>query len=422
MNYIALVDCNSFFVSCEQVFNPQLKNKPVVVLSSNDGCVVSRSIEAKKIGIPMGAPIHKYQEIVKKNGVITFSSNFTLYAEMSKRVMGILETMAEAIEVYSIDEAFLTINTCSENNLLQYIQEIKKKVYDYIGMPVSIGASLTKTLAKAANRLAKNDPTKEGICYLSKQSIDYELKNLPIEDVWGIGRRLTKKLKYYGIFTALDLKSSHDKWIQKKLSIQGLRIAQELRGIRCSSLEIEDSSQKTMMHSRSFGRNVSSLEELNQIVSDYANTLARKLRKRKLLAENLIVWITTNRFLDNKYSCSAIYNFFVPSNYTPELIFAAQETLKKIYKPNLNYTKISLLVAGLVRKEERQLSFFEQNRSFEKEEILMKTIDKLNYKHRKNMLFYASSGIKQTWRAKQLKRSPLFLSDWNQLMLVKVDT
>lgn len=420
MTGIALVDCNNFFVSCEKVFNPQLRNKPVVVLSSNDGCVVSRSNEAKQIGILMGAPAYQFQALITKYKVAVFSSNFSLYGEISRRVMQILEESIPEIQIYSIDEAFLFLNQFKENEFEGCMKELREKVYRYTGIPISIGISQTKTLAKVANRIAKKDLEKQGVYYLPAEKADSDLLKFPVEDLWGIGRKLSKKLCYYGVLTALDLKYANDEWLREKITIQGLRVASELRGINCSELKATETAQKTMVYSRSFGNYVYKLEELSEVASDYVSALARKLRKEKLVAATLVVWITTNRFSNTpRYSSSGSYNFQIASSYTPELITAAQNILSKIYKANYAYNKLAVIASGLSYQNEKQLSFLEQNRDLDKEKILMQTVDNLNSSYGKTSVFYASSGIKHHWQTRQLKRSPRFMSYWEEILVVK---
>ncbi len=420
MTYITLVDCNNFFVSCERVFNPKLHNQPVVVLSSNDGCVISRSNEAKKIGIPMGAPAYQYENIFKKHNITVFSSNFSLYSEISRRVMQILKELNKKIEIYSVDEAFIFLEKFPETVLEPYCRDLKEKVYRYTGIPISIGISETKTLAKAANKLAKKESERQGICYLSLKAADSQLLKLEVGDLWGIGRRLAKKLRYHGILTAFDLKYANDEWLRTKFTIHGLRVATELRGINCSNLEPIETSQKTMVHSRSFGNYVYTLQQLSEVASDYASTLAQKLRKENLAAGTLVVWITTNRFSSTPgYSSSGTYNFQIPSSYTFELIVAAQNILQQIYRPKYAYNKLAVMACNLCYQNEKQLSLLEVERNLEKENNLMKAVDSLNCLYGKKGIFYASSGINHNWKTLQLKRSPRFMSDWKELLVVK---
>ncbi|MBP9838629.1 MAG: Y-family DNA polymerase [Proteobacteria bacterium] len=352
-----LVDCNNFFVSCERVFNPQLRGKPVVVLSNNDGCVISRSEEAKQLGIPMGAPVHQYQLLLDKHRVFIFSSNFALYGDMSRRVIEVLAEFSPDLEVYSIDESFMQLEKWKSENLLDFAFNLKEKVYRYTGIPVSIGIAATKTLAKAGNRIAKKNKQYGGVCYIQDSTANDLLAKLDIEDVWGVGRKNSAKLRSYGIYTALDLKSAEDNFIRQKLTIQGLRTAHELRGISCINLSDYSAVRKTLIYSRSFGKKISTLPELKEAVSSYAANISEKLRKYGLLAGVIVVYIRTNRFSehDPQRNVSGLYTFPTATSYSIHLVEAANIVLEKIFKSGFAYNKAGVMCLELSKEESLQL-------------------------------------------------------------------
>jgi DNA polymerase V len=294
---IALVDCNNFYASCERVFNPKLRNKPVVVLSNNDGCVVARSDEAKALGIPGGIPAFKIDHLLRSGEVFACSSNYALYGDMSRRVMETLLHFTPGIEVYSIDEAFLNLSGFARGSLADYGRLIRRTVIRWTGIPVSIGIAETKALAKIANRLAKKSPKAEGVLDLTASL--YQEKALAVtdvEDVWGIGRRYAKFLKKHGIETALDLRNAEDSWVKKHLSVVGLRLVKELRGVPCISLEVDLPAKKEICVSRSFGKPVTSVWEMREAVAMYATRAGEKLRMECSAAGVIMVFMMTNRF------------------------------------------------------------------------------------------------------------------------------
>ncbi len=283
MSYIALVDCNNFFVSCERVFNPKLRNVPVVVLSNNDGCIIARSSEAKALGIPMGAPFFQWKEFLERHQVYVFSSNFTFYGDMSHRVMQTLSLLNPDMEIYSIDEAFLFLKTTGDP--VEFCHQIRDAVLQWTGIPISIGIAPTKTLAKIANKDAKKNHSLKGVSLLvDPVAIEQRLKILPVEEIWGVGRRLSIRLAKQGIYSAYELKEQQDSYLRSLLSVTGLRTAWELRGIPCFSLEEQPSSKKSIMTSRSFGFHVETIETLEEAVSSFTSRGAEKLREENRFA------------------------------------------------------------------------------------------------------------------------------------------
>ena len=294
---IALVDCNSFYVSCERLFNPKIQNKPVVVLSNNDGCVISRSNEAKALGIRMGEPYFKVKELIKRNNVHIFSSNYALYGDLSRRVMKVLKTFSTNVEIYSIDEAFIDLSFLKEEDVENYGKEIRKKVLKWTGIPTSVGISTTKTLSKVANHIAKKERT--GVMYLNK-NIDERLKNFPIQDVWGVGRQLSKLYIKNGIENAYQLKSISNTWVKKSTNVLGSRTEMELRGVTCIVLELNEEKRKNCCVSRSFGKRITDLQKLEEAVSTYCLNAAEKIRGDDQICRGLTVFIRTSPFNKNR--------------------------------------------------------------------------------------------------------------------------
>jgi len=337
-----LVDCNNFYVSCERVFNPKLKNRPVIVLSNNDGCIVSRSDEFKKLGVSVGAPFFKVKEQILKLNTAVFSSNYTLYRNMSDRVMQSLSFFCDDLEIYSIDEAFLKIPDLSPEELTQFGQEIKETVEKWTGIPVSVGIAKTKTLAKAANEIAKINFRKgagdlKGVLYLDLNDSDKYLEKLEISEVWGVGRKYTKKLQAEGIYFAKDFKDKSLDWIEKKMTIVGRKTAQELNGIVCFDLENNPEPKKGILSSRSFGKKVTDIKDLSQAVAYHAGIVGEKLRKQKSVAGRISVFVISNRFLDNFYYNSQAINLPISSNDTVELTKKALEGLENIFKKGISF-------------------------------------------------------------------------------------
>lgn len=293
----ALVDCNNFYVSCERVFNPKLRGKPVIVLSNNDGCAVARSEEAKSIGVPMGAPVFMYQDLFRRHKVEMLSSNYTLYGDMSHRVMSTLSRFTPSMENYSIDEAFLDLSGFDHTNLTEYAKEIQATVKRWTGIPVSIGIAPSKTLAKIANKLAKKNPMCKGVLDITNHPrLDDFLQSINLEDVWGVGRQYTKLLMRNRILTALDLKNASDFWVKKHMTIVGLRMVLELRGISCIELDELNEPKQEIIRSRSFGKSVTDLQELKEAVAFHTTRAAEKLREQHSIASYISAFIETNRF------------------------------------------------------------------------------------------------------------------------------
>ena len=416
----ALVDCNNFYVSCERVFNASLDMQPVVVLSNNDGCVIARSNEAKALGIKMGAPFFLNRELFKKHVVRFFSSNYSLYGDMSCRVMNTLQQFTPDLEIYSIDEAFLSLNGFTD--LAHYGQVIRATVKQHTGMPVSIGIAPTKTLAKVANKIAKKDAALQGVLDLTTvEGIDSLLETVAVADIWGVGYRYAAMLQRHGIINACQLKNADDAFIQKHMTIVGLRTVHELRGESFIELEQSPPPKKAIGSSRSFGVPVEDIEELLESVSDYVSRAAEKLRRQNCAASTLQVYLTTNRFKDEpQYANCVSCTLPTPSSYTPELIACAQACLRKIYRKGYRYKKTGILLTGLTPANGLQLNLFAEHRgNFSNQKAIMRAVDALNERYGRNTVQFASSGINKRWKMLQSYKSPCFTTRWSELPTVK---
>ena len=415
----ALVDCNNFYASCERVFNPRLIGQPVAILSNNDGCVIARSDEVKRLGIPMGAPAHQHKAAFLKNGVVVMSSNYSLYGDMSARVMETLRPHVPAMEVYSIDEAFLALEDWQG---AEFARELRARVRQWTGIPVSIGIGPTKTLAKLANRLAKKTPELAGVLDLDMlKDIDEMLAKVPCGDIWGIGKRLAWRLAAGGIHTACDLKHGESAWVRKTLGVIGERIMCELQGVSCLALEEIPAPKKGIASAKSFGRPVESLQELEEALSTYTARAAEKLRSGRLLATNLHVFVATNPFSSHQpqYSAGA-QTVLAPSNHTPDLITSSLRLLREIYRPGHHYKKTGIFLTGLISESELQPDLFSSpSAAPHRMDELDRIVDGLNRKLGRNAIRYGSMGVKQEWAMRQENRSQKFTTRWDELPVAK---
>ena len=422
-----LIDCNNFYVSCERVFAPNLNNRPVVVLSNNDGCVVARSDEVKQLGIPMGIPYFKCKEELSAINCAVFSSNYVLYGDMSARIMTILTQFSDKMEVYSIDEAFLILEM-EEKDIIDHCYEISRVIRKYTGIPVSIGIGSSKTLAKLANDIAKKDNRSGNNIYNGIFNFDsltndekyqiFTTKN--IADIWGIGRRYDKKLAELGVSKIIDLITKSDEWIRKNLTIDGLKTVDELRGVSRYKLETNPSTKKSIVVSRSFGSNIDSLEELQSALTNYCITASKKLRKEGVVCGALQIFLMTNRFKDEKIYSSINVGLQIKTNYAPELIKEAHLLLKKIYRKGLNYKKAGVILTQFQDQNSIENSLFEDNIStHEKNKKVSDTIDLINKKFGKNKIQLASVKANSQWQANKKMVSKRFTTSWDELLEIK---
>ncbi|MCL6590958.1 MAG: Y-family DNA polymerase [Firmicutes bacterium] len=416
----ALVDCNNFYVSCERVFNPGLNGKPVVVLSNNDGCIIARSNEAKKLGIKMGEPAFKISEFLKKNQVTVFSSNYVLYGDMSARVMNTLGRFTPEMEIYSIDEAFLNLGGFP--NLPEYAREIRQTVLKHTGIPVSAGVGPTKVLAKVANHYAKKAPENGGVFLLdSPAKVEEALKNFAIGEVWGIGRQYANKLLGYNIKTAWDLTQMPDDWVKRQMTIVGLRIKKELEGIPCLALELAAPAKKAICVSRSFGETQTELEPIQEAVATFTVKCAAKLRRQNSCAGMLMVFIHTNGFskTEPQYAQNFVCKLPVATNSAMELVKYALFSLRLIFKGGYRYKKAGVLVSDIVPAGQVQGSLFDDT-AREKQATVMETMDRINSKYGPNTIKLAIQGSGLRWKLRQENLSPCYTTRLSDIITVRV--
>jgi len=415
---IALIDCNSFYVSCERLFNPKIRNKPVVVLSSNDGCIISRSNEAKTLGIKMGDPYFKAKDIILKNNVHIFSSNYSLYGDLSRRVMRTLKRFNSEIEIYSIDEAFLDLTNFPDDEVEDVGKEIRSIVLQWTGIPTSIGIAKTKTLSKVANHIAKK--TKSGVISLiGIKDIDPILEKVEINDIWGVGKQLTKFFIQNGIHNAKQLKNISNTWIKKSSNVLSSRTAMELRGISCISLETKSSKRKSCVVSRSFAKKVEKLQELQESITSYCLNAAEKIRSESLIAKSITVFIRTSPFQNQfaYYSNSKTIDLPIATNNSIEMVKTALTGLKSIFKNGYRYQKAGIMLSGLSSSEGSKNLF--SSKKDDKIKNLMRSIDNTNYRFGRSTLSLASAEINKKWNIKKQHSSKIDTADFNFLPTIK---
>ncbi|MBQ4038135.1 MAG: Y-family DNA polymerase [Bacteroidaceae bacterium] len=416
-----LCDCNNFFVSCERVFNPSLNGRPVVVLSNNDGCVVSRSNEAKAIGIKMGEPLFQIQNLVNLHDVAVFSANYHLYGDMSQRVMETLKAYVPFIEIYSIDEAFLDLSGYPIERLGEFGRELSRIVKRNTGIPVSIGISPTKTLAKIASKLCKKYPKLQGACLMYRdEDIAKVLSTYPIEDVWGIGRKHTKRLYAAGVPTAAKLCEKSEEWVKNMLSITGVRTWLELRGTPSIEFSHQIADKQTITVSRSFATEIYNLEELREAISTFAAMAAEKLRRQHSVAGELQVFILTNRHRDDRpqHREGRIFRFETSTCSTIEITKAATDILKGLYRPGFGYKKSGVTLGDITPDSAVQHSLFDTV-DHSKHKLLMQAMDNINSTIGRDSVRIVSQGaIDEHVNRRHL--SPQYTTKWDDIIVVKV--
>lgn len=415
---IALIDVNNFYVSCERVFNPKLRNKPVVVLSNNDGCAVARSNEVKALGVSMGAPWFKMKDLAKQHGIIALSSNYGLYADMSNRVMSILRQFSPDQEVYSIDESFLDLSNFKNQNHIKYGQTMRKRILLWTGLPVCVGIGSTKTLAKLANHCAKKQPHFNGVCdfnALTTDALNNLLSKIDVGEVWGVGRKLAPRLKALGIKSVLDLKQANADRLRRQFSVMMQKTIHELNGIVCIELEDIAPPKKQILSSRSFGVPVRDFNSLAESITLYMSRAAEKLRRQQDFAGSVYVYIRTSPFkLDDPfYSNGMTIPLPSPTDDTRQLVSVVLWALKQLYKPNYNYAKAGVMLSDLVPAEGLQIDLFSPIQQTLKTNKLMMTMDSINRKIGKEAIKLASEGFKRPWKMKQENKSPSFTTKWS---------
>ena len=416
---IALIDCNNFYASCERIFNPKLIGKPIVVLSNNDGCIIARSKEAKKLGIKMGEPYFKAKNIIEKNKVEVFSSNYSLYGDISQRVMETLSSFSSEVEIYSIDEAFLGLNGFENYELQTYCNHIRQTINKWVGIPVSIGVGPTKTLSKIANNLAKKNSNYKGVCILeNKIEIKKALQQTSIEDVWGIGRRLSIFLKKYNIDTAHHFSEMDRGWVRKNMGVVGEKTYLELNGVSCLDLDLVPSDKQSCCVSRSFSRPIEKLFDLEESISTYGSRVSEKIREEGLVAESMSIFVLTNHFnrREKQYSNSIKLHLPFPTNNSIKIVKRSLEGIRKIYRPGYKYKKAGIILYGLSRQNVTK-GLLDYDR--EASDTIMQTIDNINNRYGGETIKIASEGIKKIWRMKRENVSPCYTTRFDELVEVK---
>ncbi|MBI1891258.1 MAG: Y-family DNA polymerase [Burkholderiales bacterium] len=419
----ALVDVNNFYVSCERVFNPKLESVPVVVLSNNDGCAVARSNEVKALGVKMGTPWFQMQDLAKRHGIVAFSSNYTLYGDMSNRVLMILRDFSPEVEMYSIDECFLRLNGLSAlwPTLNDLGQAIRCRIRQWTGLPICVGFASSKTMAKLANHVAKKHIDLNGVCdftTMSENEISRLFSSLDVGEVWGVGRRIGERLHAMGIHTAQALRQASPKWLRAQFGVVMERTCDELNGISCLALEDVTPPRKQIICSRSFGELVTSLEELIEAVSTYITRAAEKLRHQQSVCGAVHVFIHTNQFRkqDEQYNNGIVVSLPEPTGDTRVLIAAALFGLRHIYRPGYKYKKAGVMLMELSNSKQRQSSIFDLRGAVsDRVGELMQTLDNLNREYGQDTITIGSAGVRSNWKMRCDNRTPRYTTRWNEL-------
>ena len=418
----ALADCNNFFASCERVFRPDLQGKPVIVLSSNDGCAIARSNEAKALGIKMGAPFFKIRDLVEKHGVAVFSGNMALYGNMSQRVRWVLEEYAPAVEVYSIDEAFLDLRGISNIDFDTYAKEISARCWKMTSIPVSVGIAPTKTLAKIASKLCKQYPKLRGGCYMHRpQDIEKVLRKYPIEDVWGIGRRSAAKLHERYVKTAYEFTQMPEAAVQKMMGITGVRTWKELQGIPCIEFEDGFEAKQSICVSRSFSSEIYDVRELQEQIANFASTMAEKLRKQGSVASEVAVFAYTNRFKENlpQTHSSTLISFPTPTSEQRTIVAKAVAATQELFKSGYGYKKAGVIATGIIAESDMVQSLFDDTEASEKEHRITTALDAINRTYGDGTLKLAVQGSGRIKTTSE-KQSPHYTTRWSDLPTVSV--
>lgn len=416
-----LADCNNFFVSCERVFRPELNGKPVIILSNNDGCVIARSNEAKRLGIKMGHPYFQLEALIKRHHVTVFSSNYALYSDMSQRVQQTLRSLCPATEVYSIDESFLNLQGIKEEELDTFGHLVSAKVLKNTGIPISVGISHTKTLAKIASKLCKQYPKLRGSCYMHRpQDIEKVLKKFPIEDVWGIGRRFSVMLKSRNILTAYDFAQQPLDFVRNKMHLGGMKTWYELHGRPCIEFEAHIPDKQQIMVSRSFSKEINTVEEITQQISLFTSMAAEKLRKQGSVCHAIQIFLLTNRFRheQEQHYDNQLITLQAPSDSTVELVDIAVKTTAAIFRSGTYYKKAGVILTQFTPKESVQTVLFDEV-DREKHDKLMHAMDKINEKQGQRTVVVATAGFDGV-KMNRNHLSPNYTTNWNDILVINV--
>lgn len=425
----AIIDCNSFYCSCEKLFKPELEGKPVIVLSNNDGCIISRTDEAKQIGVEMGGPYFQAKPLIEKNGVATFSSNYNLYGDLSWRVMETLRTLLPpgSVEVYSVDEAFLDLSHIAPKDLTEISFKIKDTVEQWTGIKVSIGVAPTKVLSKVANRLCKKNKAATNCVLIldSPRKIAQALERTPVADIWGVGHQFAKKLQLYQINNALELSKKDSAWASKNLGgVVGAKLIRELNGLATREMENERTTKKIIATTRMFGSSVTELEHIKEAVATYTSRAAEKLRRQHSAASCISVMmiakepVTDSRYYQHGASISSYVNLPIATSLTNELIKAALALTERLFEKGRIYKKAGVILSGIVPDNSIQASLFKPPAS-EKSRMLMSMMDNINFAMRNDLLKFAAAGVERDWKMRQELRSPRYTTRWEELCTIK---
>jgi len=416
----ALVDCNNFYASCERVFNPNLRDKPIAILSNNDGCVIARSDEAKILGLPMGAPAFKYERFFKAHKIKVFSSNYPLYGDMSSRVMNILKQFTPDVEVYSIDEAFLEFKGFYNYNFEDYGNQMRQRILKWTGMPTSVGIAPTKALSKVANKIARKFPDKTKGVYVidSEEKRIKALQWIKIEDVWGIGRGLQKRLKQKQVVTAFDFTQLSDAWVLKNFSITEWKLKKDLEGIPTLQLD-KQKPKKAIATTRSFETTFSDLDNIKERISTFATSCAEKLRKQKSNCRTLIVMLSSDRHKKNalQHKASIKVSLPYPTNSSLVISNSAVKAVASIYKKGIKYKRAGVIVTGLVATNNHQLNLFQHENP--KHKYIMSIMDRLNTKYGNYKIKLGNQDLERTWKMRQKRLSPRYTTNMDDIITIK---
>ncbi len=419
----ALVDCNNFFVSCERIFRPDLEGKPVVVLSSNDGCAVARSNEAKALGIPMGAPAFKYRSVFQKNNVISFSANFSLYSDISRRIIGILSSVTPRIEVYSVDESFLDLSQLDIQSYEEWGTTLRQKILEWVGVPVSIGIAPTKTLAKLAAEQAKKTSGSNGVVNLQGQALQTEaLSKMAVGEVWGVGRRLAPQLQATGVLTALDLSRMRPELARSIVGVHGAQMISELKGIPCLPLEIIGKPCKSIARTRTFGEDTNSFDVMESAIASFVVRASQQLRKSKQVAKRISIFMTSNRHKPGYKTWQTEIKLSAPTNDTGTLIKAVVNALEEIFSSSAYYHRAGICLYDFVPQDLVQIDLLGdvKPQAINRSNRRMQTIDNINERFGKEHIGYAAEKLGDKWQPKYLLRSPRYVTHWDELPKVKI--
>jgi len=415
----ALVDCDSFYASCEQVFRPDLRDQPIVVLSNNDGCIVARNCQAKALQVPDLIAYFKVKNMLQKHRVQVFSSNYELYGDLSARVMKRLLDFAEDIEIYSIDEAFLKLPAV-DSGYQDYGRSIKNHIWQDIRIPVSVGIGASKTLAKLASYIAKRSQKCRGVCAITSPFLWRKVfAKIPISKIWGVGRKYAARLEADGIFSVWQLLNCDTKTIQRRYSVNLERTVEELNGVACYSLEKEQPDKQQIISSRSFGKKITELAPLQQAISQYTNRACQKLRLQNDLAKKVFVFIQTSRFEDDYYAPSLSLKLPYPTNDTRAITHATKEAVRHMFRPHRRYAKAGIGLMDIIAKSPQQLDFLAPIQSL-KSQNLMQVLDKINQRSGNGSAYFLAQGINPKWKMNRHMKSPAYTTRWHDLPNIQI--